>query len=116
MFDTGPATGAARSFRTRSFTTCGTSLYEPSAVQDSSRELRRYLAADVLFDFDKASIGPDASATLHHVAAIVLAKPPRYCQDQRLYDPKGGEAYNMRLSQEPAAVKVCLVATKDSVP
>jgi len=120
-FDTGAATGAGAKPQNTELYTTGTSLYEPGAtiykpgqaltVQDSSKELRLYLAADVLFDFDKASIRPDAAAALHQVAAIVRAKNKGTVRVEGYTDSKGGEAYNVRLSEQRAgSVKGWLVA------
>jgi outer membrane protein OmpA-like peptidoglycan-associated protein len=120
-FDSSAATGAGGKPQNTELYHAGTSLYEPGAttykpgqaltVQDSSRELRLYLAADVLFDFDKSSIRPDATATLHQVAAIVLARHRGMVRVEGYTDSKGGDAYNVRLSeQRAAAVKAWLVA------
>ena len=120
-FDTAAATGAGAKPQNTELYHAGTSLYEPGAtiykpgqaltVRESSQELRLYLAADVLFKFDKASIRPDATATLHQVAAIVLATRKGMVRVEGYTDSKGGDAYNMRLSeQRAAAVKAWLVA------
>ena len=60
----------------------GTSLYEPGValytpvgaltqVRETPKELRLTLAADILFDFDKSTIRPDALAALDRVAEII---------------------------------------------
>jgi outer membrane protein OmpA-like peptidoglycan-associated protein len=58
--------------------TPGISLYTPvgalTNVLESPHELRLTLAADILFDFDKSTIRPDAKAALDRVAEIVRAK------------------------------------------
>jgi outer membrane protein OmpA-like peptidoglycan-associated protein len=120
-FGTAAATGAGAKPENTELYHSGTSLYEPGAtiykpgqaltVHESSQELRLYLAADVLFDFDKASIRPDAAATLRQVAAIVLAKRKGVVRIEGYTDSKGGDAYNVRLSEQRAAsVKAWLVA------
>jgi outer membrane protein OmpA-like peptidoglycan-associated protein len=92
----------------------GITLYHPGqplTVQDSPTELRLYLAADVLFDFDKSTIRPDAAKTLHQVAAIIRAKSKGVARVEGYTDSKGGAAYNARLSeQRAAAVKAWLVS------
>jgi outer membrane protein OmpA-like peptidoglycan-associated protein len=40
-------------------------------VQESQKELRLTLASDILFDFDRAKIRPDAKAALDRVADII---------------------------------------------
>ena len=124
-FDTREAAGAGAKPQNTELYNSGTSLYEPGAtiykpgqaltVQDSSKELRLYLAADVLFDFDKASIRPDATATLHQVAAIVLAKRQGIVRVEGYTDSKGGDAYNMRLSEQRAAAVKAWLVTKEGL-
>jgi len=80
-------------------------------VEESPRQVRLYLAADVLFDFDKATIRPDAAKTLHQVAAIVRAKSKGVVRVEGYTDLKGNAAYNGRLSEQRAAsVKEWLVS------
>ena len=92
----------------------GITLYHPGqplTVQESPQELRLYLAADVLFDFDKSTIRPDAAKTLHQVAAIIRAKSKGIARVEGYTDSKGGAAYNARLSEQRAAsVKAWLVS------
>ena len=72
-------------------------------VQESPRELRILLAADVLFDFDKADIRSDAVPTLRQAAARIKAARPRgVIQVEGYTDAKGTAALNMRLSQQRA--------------
>jgi outer membrane protein OmpA-like peptidoglycan-associated protein len=72
-------------------------------VQESPRELRILLAADVLFDFDKASIRPDAVPTLRQAAARMKAARSREVIRVEGYtDAKGTPAVNLRLSQQRA--------------
>jgi outer membrane protein OmpA-like peptidoglycan-associated protein len=73
------------------------------AVQESPRELRILLAADVLFDFDKADIRPDAVPTLRQAAAkIKAAKSRSIILVEGFTDAKGAAALNLRLSQQRA--------------
>jgi outer membrane protein OmpA-like peptidoglycan-associated protein len=92
----------------------GIKLYHPGqalTVQESSKETRLFLAADVLFDFDKASIRPDAARTLHQVAAIIRAKGKGVVRVEGYTDSKGLASYNARLSEQRAAsVKEWLVS------
>ena len=80
-------------------------------VQESPREVRLYIAADVLFDFDKSTIRPDASKTLRQVAEIIRAKSRGAVRVEGFTDSKGDAAYNARLSEQRAAsVKEWLVS------
>jgi len=72
-------------------------------VRDSATELRILLAADVLFDFDKAILRPDAVATLRQAAAkIRTARPRGAIRIEGYTDSKGADALNLRLSQKRA--------------
>lgn len=94
----------------------GITLYHPGqvlTVQDSPKELRLFLAADILFDFDKASIRHDAAKALQQVAAIIRAKSKGAVRVEGYTDSKGAAAYNVRLSeQRAAAVKAWLVSNE----
>ena len=106
-----------------SLTTSGTSLSKPVGsltqpaqallVHETDRELRVTLAADVLFDFDKSVIRPDAAATLtlHRAAVLIHGKSRGVVRIEGYTDAKGAETYNLRLSDRRAAsVKAWLVA------
>jgi outer membrane protein OmpA-like peptidoglycan-associated protein len=69
------------------------------------------LAADVLFDFDKASIKKEAEPSLQHLATVLKANPGAAVSIEGHTDAKGAEAYNQTLSEQRAAsVKQWLVA------
>jgi outer membrane protein OmpA-like peptidoglycan-associated protein len=80
-------------------------------VKETPTEIRIDLAADVLFDFDKATIKPKAASTLHDVAEIIKDKGKgRSVRIDGHTDSKGGDAYNQNLSERRAAsVKQWLV-------
>lgn len=94
----------------------GITLYHPGqplTVQESPKELRLFLASDVLFDFDKSEIRPDAAKTLHQVSTIIRAKSKGIVRIEGYTDSKGVAAYNAHLSeQRAAAVKAWLVSTE----
>jgi outer membrane protein OmpA-like peptidoglycan-associated protein len=80
-------------------------------VQESPRQVRLYLAADVLFDFDKSTIRHDAAKTLHQAADIIRARSKGVVRVEGYTDSKGNAAYNARLSEQRAAsVKEWLVS------
>jgi outer membrane protein OmpA-like peptidoglycan-associated protein len=69
-------------------------------VKESATEIRIELAADVLFDFDKATIKPEAATALHNVAEIIKDKGKgRTVRIEGHTDGKGSAAYNQKLSQ-----------------
>jgi len=83
----------------------GTSLYQPGKallLTETDREIRVTLAADVLFDFDKATIRPDAASTLKQLAAVLREHKPDGILIEGYTDSTGSSAYNMQLSLERA--------------
>ncbi len=68
----------------------------------TEQEIRIELPADVLFDFDKANIRPDADEALRKVATVLrgFAKAPVRIEGHT--DGKGKEAYNQKLSERRA--------------
>lgn len=79
-------------------------------VKQSGNEVRIDLAADVLFDFDKATLLPKAQQTLQQAANIIRHKAKGTVRIEGYTDAKGSDAYNQRLSERrAAAVKDWLV-------
>ncbi|MBU0865831.1 MAG: OmpA family protein [Alphaproteobacteria bacterium] len=60
------------------------------------------LAADALFEFDKADLTPAAEAQLQKAAALIRKAPPGGIQVIGHTDAKGDDAYNQRLSETRA--------------
>jgi outer membrane protein OmpA-like peptidoglycan-associated protein len=85
----------------------GQALYSPGQallVQETPQEIRLRLAGDLLFDFDKFDLRPDAVATLREVATKIKAASPRSRILIAGYtDSKGSVPFNMRLSQQRAS-------------
>jgi len=71
-------------------------------VKETGNEVRIDLAADVLFDFDKSDILPKAEETLGKAAAIVKERAKGTVMIAGHTDSKGGDAYNMALSERRA--------------
>jgi len=77
---------------------------------ESALEVTVNLPADVLFDFDKAEIRPDAAAALARLATVIRGYPTGRVEIQGHTDAKGNTAYNQALSERRAeAVKRWLV-------
>jgi outer membrane protein OmpA-like peptidoglycan-associated protein len=84
-------------------------------VKETTTEVRVELAADVLFDFDKADILPKARQTLAQAAQVVREKAKGTVRIEGYTDAKGSDAYNQKLSdQRSAAVKTWFV-TKENL-
>jgi len=81
-------------------------------IKETATEIRIELAADVLFDFDKATIKPEAATALHTVAEIIKDKGKgRSVRIEGHTDGKGNAAYNQKLSERRAdSVKQWLAA------
>lgn len=72
-------------------------------VRETATEIRIDLAADVLFDFDKATIKAEAATALHNVADIIKDKGKgRTVRIDGHTDSKGSDAYNQKLSERRA--------------
>lgn len=79
-------------------------------MKETATEVRIDLAADVLFDFDKAEIKPQAQQALTQVATVIREKTGGTVRIEGHTDAKGSNAYNLRLSNQRAgAVKTWLV-------
>jgi len=72
---------------------------ESLAVKETDTELRVDLAADVLFDFDKADLLPKAEETLQKAATFVKERNKGgVVRIEGHTDGKGSESYNKKLS------------------
>jgi outer membrane protein OmpA-like peptidoglycan-associated protein len=69
------------------------------------------LPGDVLFDFDKASLRPEALPVLQNVVTVIQGYPAYAVMISGHTDSKGGKAYNQALSERRAVtVKTWLVS------
>jgi outer membrane protein OmpA-like peptidoglycan-associated protein len=71
-------------------------------VKETDTEVRIELAADVLFDFDKATLLPKAEATLTKAAQFIRERAAGAVRIEGHTDAKGDDAYNQRLSERRA--------------
>src|SRR5256885_6733824 len=79
-------------------------------AQQSGRSLSMNLSGDVLFDYDKAVLKPEAEQALKKVAVVLSQFPESNVTVEGYTDSKGTKATNMQLSRERAlAVKDWLV-------
>src|SRR5271157_3196071 len=68
---------------------------EDLQVKETATEIRIELAADVLFDFDKSTIKPEAASALHTVALIIRDRGNgRAVRIDGHTDGKGSVSYN----------------------
>ena len=79
-------------------------------AQQSGRSLSMNLSGDVLFDYDKAVLKPEAEAALKKVAVVLSQFPESMVTIEGYTDSKGGKSVNIPLSRERAnAVRDWLV-------
>jgi len=71
-------------------------------VKETETEVRVELAADVLFEFDQATLLPKAEATLSKAADFIRERAAGTVRIEGHTDAKGDDAYNQRLSDRRA--------------
>jgi outer membrane protein OmpA-like peptidoglycan-associated protein len=71
-------------------------------VKETDTDVRIELAADVLFEFDKAALLPKAEATLTKAAEFIRERAVGTVRIEGHTDAKGDDAYNQRLSERRA--------------
>ena len=79
-------------------------------AQQNGRSLSMNLSGDLLFDYDKATLKPEAEQALKKVAVVLSQFPESHVTVEGFTDSKGTKARNLDLSRERAqAVKNWLV-------
>lgn len=109
----GPATSGGSSLGTAGTATSNLSAVEKLKSELGATETERgtlvSLPGDVTFDFNKATIRPDAEPTLGRLAELIAAGSAGDITIEGHTDAKGDDAYNKRLSEQRAeAVKTYL--------
>jgi outer membrane protein OmpA-like peptidoglycan-associated protein len=78
-------------------------------------EVRVDLPADVLFDFDKATIRSDAAQALAKLATVIRGFPSAQVLLEGHTDSKGNDAYNQSLSERRANAVKDWLSGKESI-
>ncbi len=73
------------------------------SIKETETEIRIEMAADVLFDFDKADIKDEAKPSLEKVAAVLAGHPRARVSIEGHTDGKGSADYNQKLSERRAS-------------
>ena len=68
----------------------------------TGREIKINLAADVLFDFDKWDLRPEAATSLGKVVEVLQSYPKAQVLVEGHTDGKGTDQYNQKLSEQRA--------------
>jgi outer membrane protein OmpA-like peptidoglycan-associated protein len=71
-------------------------------VKETETEVRIELAADVLFEFDKATLLPKAEETLKKAAEFIRERAAGVVTIEGHTDAKGDDLYNQKLSERRA--------------
>ncbi len=79
-------------------------------MKETSTEVRIELAADVLFDFNKADLRPAAREALGRAAAVIREKRRGLVYVDGHTDAIGSDAYNQKLSERRASSVVAFFA------
>jgi outer membrane protein OmpA-like peptidoglycan-associated protein len=74
----------------------------PGPKAPPRREVKIYLPADVLFDFDKADLRAEAGPVLERVATVLKSDPAASAVIEGHTDGKGNDQYNQALSERRA--------------
>jgi outer membrane protein OmpA-like peptidoglycan-associated protein len=87
------------------------------ALQDlhaevTPQQVKVNLSADVLFDFDKADLKPQAEPQLAELATVIKGYPGASVNIEGHSDGKGADAYNQTLSEKRAASIAQWLTTK----
>jgi outer membrane protein OmpA-like peptidoglycan-associated protein len=86
-------------------------LPAPGSSAPPRREVKIYLPADVLFDFDKADLRSKAGPVLEPVATVLRSDSTASATIEGHTDGKGNDQYNQALSERRAqSVRLWLVA------
>ena len=93
------------------------SVLKDLGAKVTDREIRIEIEADVLFDFDKASLRPEAVPSLEKVAEVLRSRSGSPVTIDGHTDGKGTDAYNLPLSEKRAmAVRDWLVKSGAATP
>lgn len=84
-------------------------------VKETATEIRIELAADVLFDFDKADIRPQAQQALKQAATFIREKAKGLVRVEGHTDSKGSDEYNQKLSDRRAKAVKDWLANKEGL-
>jgi len=74
----------------------------PGLKAPPRREVKIYLPADVLFDFDRADLRTEAASVLERVAGVLKSDPTASAAIEGHTDGKGNDQYNQALSERRA--------------
>lgn len=80
-------------------------------TQESGRSLSMNLSGDVLFDYDKATLKPEAQDALKKVGVVLSQFPESKVTVEGYTDSKGSAEHNLRLSRDRAQTVINWLVT-----
>ena len=83
-------------------------------VTETATHYKIELSADILFDFDKATLRPAAETALTKIAEVIQSSKTPEVKIEGYTDSKGADDYNLRLS-ERRATTVAVWLTKHKI-
>jgi outer membrane protein OmpA-like peptidoglycan-associated protein len=84
-------------------------------VKTAPKQVTIALPADILFDFDKSSLRPEAKVALAAAAELIRAGAKGTVRINGYTDAKGSDAHNQKLSQDRAESVRSWLADKESL-
>jgi outer membrane protein OmpA-like peptidoglycan-associated protein len=84
-------------------------------IKETATEVRVEMAADILFDFDKAVLKPQAESALRQVAALIAGRGKGPVRVAGYTDAKGSDSYNQKLSTRRAEAVCNWLVAKGSI-
>ncbi|MBI3325177.1 MAG: OmpA family protein [Nitrospinae bacterium] len=112
-FRTEDIKGAAQALEARAEEIKG--AVQALAMKETTTEVKIELAGDILFDFDKADIRPEAEPALRQVVEVIKQYPKGNVAIDGYTDAKGADPHNLRLSDKRAASVKSWLAQKGGV-
>ncbi len=82
-------------------------------VSETPHETRVTLAADILFDFNRSTVRPNAASALQQVAALIHQKAHGVVRIEGHTDAAGENSYNIRLSRRRASAVQSWLVTRE---
>lgn len=83
-------------------------------VTETATHYKIELSADILFDFDKATLRPAAETALTKIAEVIQSSKTPEVKIEGYTDSKGADDYNLRLSERRAST-VAVWLTKHKI-
>src|SRR6266446_792322 len=71
-------------------------------IKETATEIKISLQGEILFDFDKSNLRPEAESTLAQVAKLIQSYPNARTLIEGYTDSKGSDSYNAKLSDRRA--------------